>query len=47
MEFLKNVRVYKNNGKEIRVEGDVWGTPSFVENSPNMWMSIEFGFEIK
>jgi len=28
-EFLKNVRVYvKNDGKKVKVEGDIWGIPS-------------------
>ena len=45
-EFLKNVRVYvKNNGKEIRVEGDVWGTTSFERKlTKYVDENTEFGF---
>ncbi len=32
-EFLKNVRVYvKNDGKKVKVEGDIWGVPSVEKN---------------
>lgn len=32
-EFLKNVRVYvKNDGKKVKVEGDIWGVPSIEKN---------------
>ena len=27
-EFLKNVKIYvKNNGRKVKIEGDVWGIP--------------------
>lgn len=32
-EFLKNVKVFiKNNGKKVKVEGDVWGLPPVEKN---------------
>lgn len=32
-EFLKNVKVYiKNNGRKVKVEGDIWGLPTVEKN---------------
>ncbi|MCS7029820.1 MAG: hypothetical protein NZ519_13760 [Bacteroidia bacterium] len=32
-EFLKNVKIYiKNNGRKVKVEGDIWGLPPVEKN---------------
>ncbi|PCH98650.1 MAG: hypothetical protein COB85_01190 [Bacteroidetes bacterium] len=44
-EFLKNIKIYvKDNGKKIKVEGDVWGIPPVNTNiTTNVNLKIEFG----
>lgn len=43
-EYLKNVRVYvKNNGKKVKVEGDVWGIQTVEKNvTKTVNANIEF-----
>jgi len=45
-EFMKNVKIYvKNNGKKIKIEGDVWGIPT-VQKSVEKFVKAKIEFKI-